>query len=225
MRVWVALGAVAVALAGLGTWLLRPDEDRSAPRAGPGRALPGNGELVFARGRWDVQDRKTWRVFSTDGASAPTRYVAGTYDDPDVVPSPNGSRVAYTQPHRGAFPGSADLWILDRGTNEAQRVTSGGGHESPSSWSPDGGRLLFHVDTGIETEEMHAIRFDGSEDLELVLPTRGPFTRAYWTGNDRIVGSVGNLLGNPGSLYTFDFATAETTQLVATMERRLASRP
>jgi Tol biopolymer transport system component len=228
MRVWiaVAVGVVVIALGGTAAWLLLGgDEVASTPPSSTGRRLPANGELVFARGRWDGQNRNTWRVFSTDGESTPSRYVSGTYDDPYVVPSPNGSRVAYTQPHRGRFPGSADLWILERATNEARRVTSGGGHESPASWSPDGGRLLVHVDTGIETEEMHAIRFDGSEDLALMLPTRGPFTRAFWTGNERIVGTVGTIFGSPGSLYAFDFETAETTQLVETMKRRLASRP
>jgi Tol biopolymer transport system component len=219
MRVWiaVAVGVVVIALGGTTAWLLRGgDEVASVPPGSADRRLPANGVLVFARGRWGVQDRNTWRVFSADGESTPTQYVPGAFDDPWVAPSPDGSRVAYTRRSR---PADADLWILNRSTNRAQRVTSGRGTEVPWRWSPDGGHLLFNVITGRETSEMHVVGFDGTEETRLELVNRSPITRADWTGDAQLVGAT-EFLGDPGSLYAVDLGTSETTQLVATLHRR-----
>ncbi len=61
----------------------------------------------------------------------------------DAAPSPDGRQVAFSS--RGW------LWLLDRETGEARRLTRGGSMDSRPAWDPEGERLAFVRDSGEDT--------------------------------------------------------------------------
>ncbi|HSR42334.1 MAG TPA: hypothetical protein VLL48_09185, partial [Longimicrobiales bacterium] len=61
----------------------------------------------------------------------------------DAAVSPDGGRVVVAE--RGW------LWLVDRETGVARRLTSGGTLDSRPRWSPDGDRIVFVRDDGSDT--------------------------------------------------------------------------
>jgi Tol biopolymer transport system component len=54
--------------------------------------------------------------------------------------SPDGSRFAVSAENGSGFP---VIWLMSAGGGAPRRITSAGTYEAPSSWNPDGKRLLY----------------------------------------------------------------------------------
>jgi Tol biopolymer transport system component len=93
--------------------------------------------------------------------------------------SPDGRRIAV-----GIAEGDAeDLWLLDRVTGAASRLTRGGsGSSTLQDWTPDGRALVY-----LRDDKLWIARVDGSEEPRRLLTIEGRVTGASVTPDGRSV--------------------------------------
>ena len=97
------------------------------------------------------------------GNATPVGDAAKAYRSPRF--SPDGRRIAVSI----ADSGGSDLWVLDRVSKEATRVTRGGnGTLDLQSWMPDGRALLFTRDT-----QLWIVPVDGGAEPRRLIETAG----------------------------------------------------
>jgi Tol biopolymer transport system component len=90
----------------------------------------------------------------------------------DAVPSPDGSRLAFTALDR--------LWISDTSGADAQRVTDAELSEHSPSWSPDGEWLAYTTWSGNEGH-IYRTRADGRGDPERLTAEAGLYLTPTWS--------------------------------------------
>jgi Tol biopolymer transport system component len=142
--------------------------------------------------------------------------------DENVVPSPDGSWVAFARSRVGV-----ELFVMDTETGTSLNVAPGIGLESPPSWSPEGQRLAFigaRHDSGIKG--LWLVDPDGTDLVELPVP--GPLdfpASADWSpdGTRLVVAAVtGTFVGEVLSdLYTIRADGSDLQRLTASSEYRV----
>ncbi|PSQ92439.1 MAG: Tol-Pal system protein TolB [Proteobacteria bacterium SW_6_67_9] len=100
------------------------------------------------------------RVADYDGSNA--RNVLAS-DEPVMSPawSPDGERLALTLSHEG----NPELYVLDLGTDELQRVTRNSGIDTSPAWMPSGEQIVFTSDRA-GGPQLYKAAADGSGQAE-----------------------------------------------------------
>ena len=81
--------------------------------------------------------------------------------------SPDGNRLAFV-----AGPGQqTDIWVHDLSRGVTQRLNTGGSHDWPMAWSPDGRWLAFSSDRDGAGLYLYRVRVDGSGEPERLAPS------------------------------------------------------
>jgi serine/threonine-protein kinase len=119
-----------------------PDEERFVA------AVPGANDKLWI---YDLRQKTTSRLTNTPG------------NDRNPVWSPDGRSVAY----RNDIGGPSDIFLVGAdGSAPAERLHASESFDSPSSWSPDGSRLLF---TRIESDgnaDIWSLNMSGEYEAE-----------------------------------------------------------
>jgi hypothetical protein len=100
-------------------------------------ALPNNSYLVAA-----TSPHTTSSIFETHPDTPPTEINLGEARYPAV--SPDGHYIAYSHFQSGAW----NLWLLDRTTNQSQRLTHADCNQVEPAWEPDSKTLIYASDCG-----------------------------------------------------------------------------
>jgi Tol biopolymer transport system component len=169
------------------------------------RPAPENGELLFARGRFEGRAGPNWRIYGMDTSTRSVHAFSGVrFDEPYAGISPNSLQAVGTK--------GGDLWLVRRGSDKPAKISYFPQWEGNPRWSPDGRRLLYN-ENGRETSVVHVVQANGDANTILRLATGSAFTDASWTSSGSVVGVVGGLLGNPGLAYEVDVDTGEVARL------------
>lgn len=77
--------------------------------------------------------------------------------------SPDGRRLAYVV---ATLDGASEIWVVDRASGDAHRVSAAGARDEAPTWSPDG-RHLAYVSTRDRRIDLWVARADGSAESRL----------------------------------------------------------
>jgi dipeptidyl aminopeptidase/acylaminoacyl peptidase len=94
-------------------------------------------------GFWDGKRRQIYRV--TVNGGEPEQVTSGDWDSTQPTPSADGQKLAFVSNRsedRDANSKS-DVWLLDIGSSDLQRMTPEDGVYGAPSWSPDSNRLAY----------------------------------------------------------------------------------
>src|SRR4051812_14975335 len=130
----------------------------------------------------------------------------------DPAESPDGKTIAVGS--RGW------IWLIDRSTNEARRLTRGGGMDSRPAWSPDGASLAFVRDDG---STLAVVTRDMKTGAERVIE-RGFAMDPAFARDGRSLFYSSNT-GGGLDLWRFDLATGEKTRITTDAGMELAPMP
>jgi len=119
----------------------------------------------------------------------------------DAVPSPDGSRLAFTALDR--------LWVADADGTDPRRVTDDEVSEHFPAWSPDGRWLAYATWDG-EEGHMYRARADGGGSPERLTRDSGVYFTPAWGPGDRLVA----LRGFAQSFQTIGAAGETAAELV-----------
>ncbi len=161
-----------------------------------GGARSQNGRVVLQDHQWTVQVRQPRVVYlapaiptrkgdpsnlyMVNGSAAPIQLTNAPYGVEDFAPSPDGTRIAFSQYDT---EGQTDLYLLDVATKSTRRLTRciGATCRAPA-WNPDGVRVLY--------ERADSIRFDSDARAWIVdvdtLATQPLFTEQRWLAQEPI---------------------------------------
>jgi len=142
-----------------------------------------------------VRDGDLWRL-PADGSAAPQAVWTTRESESQVVPSPDGTRMAFVRGGQLGVPDwqriGGDLWVRLLADGRETRLTNGEGVVSSPSWSPDGKRLAFAL-TNVEVRS-DAPDYSGAKIL-YTRGDRGPSVPAYVSVTG---GRVTRLAPSPG---------------------------
>ena len=97
-----------------------------------GYAVSGRGTLIYlSASEYDAPADLVW--VDRQGRDTPALPESGRYHEPAIAPE--GRRIALTVTAKGE---TADVWVYDLVRGTRTRLTSGGGIDFGSGWSPDG---------------------------------------------------------------------------------------
>jgi dipeptidyl aminopeptidase/acylaminoacyl peptidase len=109
---------------------------------------PDGSQIAFSRGLGN------WELFrmAADG-SAQEQLTFTTADEINAAWAPDGRRIAFErQRPRKSVQAGSEIYVLDVGTREERRLSTGGqldgAAKSTPAWSPDGTRLAYAVRSG-----------------------------------------------------------------------------
>ncbi|HEX9103853.1 MAG TPA: S9 family peptidase, partial [Polyangia bacterium] len=109
--------------------------------------------VVYAVGRADVEENKTtsalW-LLPVDRSQPARRLTAGTKKDHDPRFSPDGRRVAFVSDRDG----TPQVWLLDLGGGEPQKLTALVEGAGAPIWSPDGKFLVAASEVWPECKDL-----------------------------------------------------------------------
>ena len=106
--------------------------------------VAGKGTLVVQTGKGAAKSQLKW--FDRSGREAGTVGPPGSFANPAL--SPDGRRVAFDQPDPDGR--IQDIWIRELSTDAVMRFTFGPGLNQVPVWRPDGKRVVFASNQGLE---------------------------------------------------------------------------
>jgi dipeptidyl aminopeptidase/acylaminoacyl peptidase len=164
-----------------------------------------NGELIFARAGAYTDSSTRAALYRVDPADDGTaeRFGADRFEEVGfgaVALSPDGREIAFTRRTR--------LWVSRADGSAARPVGKQMRDSTLPSWSPDGSRLIYHQvgDEGASGYTAHLVNADGTGYRKLGLDSEHPFSEAWWSGPDEIMGVAGGESGLPLQLYRIELA-------------------
>ena len=119
-------------------------------------------------------------LYMVNGGAAPIQLTSASYGVEDFAPSPDGTRIAFSQYDA---EGQTDLYLLDLATKSTRRLTRciGATCRAPA-WNPDGVRVLY--------ERADSTRFDSDARAWIVdvdtLATQPFFSEQRWLAQEPI---------------------------------------
>jgi Tol biopolymer transport system component len=121
--------------------------------------------LAFTKSTWDVN---IWRLAIPVAAGRPTsssKFAPSTYLEHMPQFSPDGLRVAFISNRSG----SQQIWIAAADGSNPHKITSLDGPECGSArWSPDGERIVFHVEESAGQYAIYAIDGGGGTAHKII---------------------------------------------------------
>ncbi|MBO0836338.1 MAG: S9 family peptidase, partial [Actinobacteria bacterium] len=99
---------------------------------------------------WTIDSPNRIFVVAADGSSAPRSVTPGPFQAAGLAWSPDDSKIAFTSARHDTWDLDLanDLWVVGvDGTAEPERLTDPGAAYSSPSWSPDGLRLAYYVNS------------------------------------------------------------------------------
>jgi Tol biopolymer transport system component/DNA-binding winged helix-turn-helix (wHTH) protein len=136
--------------------------------------------LVYERDAWDTN---IWRIpgpNSSDGKTAPTRFIASTQPDQESQFSPDGTKIVFCSSRSGSY----EIWVCDgEGRNPVQLTSLSGVDVGSPRWSPDGRWIAFDS-AKAGNWDIYVISADGGPPRRL---TSGPSynVRPSWSHDGR----------------------------------------
>ena len=112
--------------------------------------------------------------------------------------SPDGQRIAFARTVRDRRtalwrPGEWDIYVMDADGSDAERLTYFGFKSTFPAWSPDGRRIAFESDIGINSE-IYMMNADGSDIVGLT-DSAGSASPA-WSPDGRRIAFLSDVDGN-----------------------------
>ncbi len=158
-------------------------------------ALSGAGTLVYRPG-----SRASRLVLvDTEGRSRPLSAQEGLFASPRF--SPDGRRIAVgvgASTGAGGPNAAQDLWLFDRDTGEATRLTRTGAASLPE-WTPDGNRLVYISRPPSKRGEIWTLPLDGSAEASRLIEIEGEPLQAVPAPDGRTVVAVVDLANSPNN--------------------------
>ena len=133
-------------------------------------AVSEDGTLAYVRASiYNTAGHLVW--VNRRGEEEPVLATPDRYEEPAL--SPDGDRIAITLTRPGETP---DVWVLGLGRNTMTRLTSGGGADFASRWTPSGDRVIYASERPVF--DLYWRSADGSAPAEVLVES--PFDkRAY----------------------------------------------
>jgi TolB protein len=144
---------------------------------------------VYAQPAWSPDgERVAWSALTRDGAALFTSRYDGSDRKELNVPflpfyifwSPTGRQLAYLSNWRVVDEPSMALRLVDMAEEDKTVKTLASGQPFYFSWSPDGSRLLAHIDG--ERVEVYDVAADGGDTQSLII-SGGAFSAPQWSAN------------------------------------------
>lgn len=132
------------------------------------RWSPDGTKLLYSG--FDLDHDGIFAVFiaNADGSS-PVRLTTNPTGDFRAAWSPDGKQIVFS-----AFPSGPDgnlaLYIVNADGTGQRRLTYTRGSSDYAAWSPDGGRIAFEYYEANESQGIHVIRVDGTNEQTLTPP-------------------------------------------------------
>lgn len=143
-----------------------------SPSPTPGRTVVG--KLVAKNRDLFVLD---------DGGRELARLTTDPAEDFGASWSPDGRRLAFTSKRDG----HAEVYVANADGTDPRRLTQHASYRSLNpSWSPDGRHIAYYFETGDGQDQIHVMRPDGSEILNV---TKDTFNNVFpgWTPDGRLI--------------------------------------
>ena len=134
--------------------------------------VAGKGTLVAQTGKGAAKSQLKW--FDRSGKEVGAVGPSGIYANPTL--SPDGRRVAFDQPNPDGR--NSDIWIRELSTDAVMRFTFGPGQNQVPVWRPDGNRVVFAANQGLEFA-LYQKNADGSGVPQQV-GNLGGLQQAFW---------------------------------------------
>jgi Tol biopolymer transport system component len=202
----------------LNLWQIDINFEQGKPQGEPAQITRGAGEdfdaavahdgtlayisLRRVQNLWQVTvDPKTWQ-FGTE----PERIMDASWNDFAPALSHDKSRTAFSS-DRG---GSADIWLLERGSSQPRQITNRNGQDLQPVWSPDDTRLAFFSDAN-GNNDIWILPLGGTVAVATTPPDSNDIN-PYWSpGGDRI-GFTSDRSGR-GEVWTMNVDGSDAIQL------------
>ena len=129
---------------------------------GPLAWSPDGTKIVFSYRRAGHADLDV-AVVSADGRGSVTALTSSPVDDHDPSWSPTGDRIAFERGSVNADTNN-DLWVMNAdGSNQTQLFAGDATHGAiqGTAWSPDAGKILFSIASGLGTSDLYTIPAGG----------------------------------------------------------------
>jgi Tol biopolymer transport system component len=157
----------------------------------------------------DVEERKVVRTlsFHLDGLVSPSYH-------------PNGTHIVFS----GVEGGESDLYLLDLASGNVEKLTVGPHFERDPQWSPDGKRIAFVTDRGLDTdlenlvfgESKVAILDVETKEIQLMPGQEGKNISPQWSPDGNALAFVSDRDGI-SNLYIQDLQTERLYRLTRLM--------
>ncbi len=134
--------------------------------------MGGGGHIAFASNREGSYDIY---IMQSDG-TAQTRLTASGSDENAPTFSPNGLFLAYWAYDESVSPPSNTLWVMSSDGTESSLWGPGAGR---TSWSPDGGAILFNYPWEDGNIDVTAVSLDGTQVVRLTKDPASDTTPAW----------------------------------------------
>lgn len=135
------------------------------------RWSPDGRKLLYTGFDFDHYGMFAVYIANADGSS-PVRLTANPEGDFRAAWSPDGKQIVFS-----AFPSGPDgnvaLFIVNADGTGQRRLTYTSGSSDYAAWSPDGSRIAFEYHAANESQEIHVIRVDGTNEQVLTPPRCG----------------------------------------------------
>ncbi|MFL5797286.1 MAG: S9 family peptidase [Actinomycetota bacterium] len=106
---------------------------------------------------WTGDRRQHLFTVPADGSEAARQLTEGDFEDDNPTWSPDGKRIAFASARDEDWDTTTvrDIYVVDAGGGEPERLTGADGYAAHPSWSPDGGRIAYLFQPGIFDEPRH----------------------------------------------------------------------
>lgn len=96
-------------------------------------------------------------VAHADGPRKARQLTHGDFEDTGPAWSPDGSKIAFTSARHEDWDITSvtDVYVVDAGGGEPERITPMEGWSGSPAWSPDGERIAYYVTPGLHDEPRH----------------------------------------------------------------------
>jgi len=157
--------------------------------------VAGKGTLVAQTGKGASKSQLKW--FDRSGKEVGAVGPSGLFANPTL--SPDGRRVAFDQPNPDGR--NEDIWIREISTDSVMRFTFGPGLNQVPIWRPDGNRVVFASNQGLEFK-LYQKNADGS-GVPQQIGNLGGLQQGFWDwsrdGKYLLVWKYGELWYTPSS--------------------------
>jgi len=133
----------------------------------------------------------TWIYNLLDNTSVRLTFTAGNAHVP--IWSPDGTHVAFTNDSSGSW---SLYQVASDGSAPGEELLASSADDTPTSWSPDGSRLLFNRSAADGDEDIWVLRMDGERQAEPWLETNRAESLGVFSPDGRWVAYVSDASGN-----------------------------